>query len=193
MCGVLIVAIGAEPPAKVDPAGNENFVSGLIGSKHDFSHGEAHPRDLCLPCHAPHLPVSPVPRAESQPAGRGPLKTYDSRNIELNRASLLCMSCHDGVVAGDVFTAAHSVRLSAEIGREGLGFGGLQGHPVGIEYPIARRDYHAASAVEARGLPLPDNRIQCTTCHDPHNTAKQPGMLVISNERSRLCLTCHRL
>jgi predicted CXXCH cytochrome family protein len=42
-------------------------------------------------------------------------------------------------------------------------------------------------------IKLPDGRIQCTTCHDPHNTQRHAGMLVISNDRSRLCLACHRL
>jgi predicted CXXCH cytochrome family protein len=183
----------ASPPPRVDPAKDGQFVGGLVGSAHDFTRGEGGPRDLCLPCHAPHLPVSPPPKWDTRPSARGPLATYDSRSIELDRGSLLCMSCHDGVVAHDVFTSAHSVRLSAEIGREGVGFGGLQGHPVGIRYPVGRKDYHSAVEVTGRGLALPDERIQCTTCHDPHNTARHPGMLVISNERSRLCLTCHRI
>ena len=40
---------------------------------------------------------------------------------------------------------------------------------------------------------LPDGRIQCISCHDPHNTGRHAGMLVKSDHRSNLCLTCHRL
>jgi predicted CXXCH cytochrome family protein len=65
---------------------------------------------------------------------------------------------------------------------------------VGIRYPQGSvEDYHPASAVRADGLPLPEGRIQCVTCHDPHNAGGHAGMLQISNERSRLCLSCHDL
>jgi predicted CXXCH cytochrome family protein len=40
---------------------------------------------------------------------------------------------------------------------------------------------------------LPGGRIQCVTCHDPHNSGRHEGMLVKSNRRSRLCLSCHRI
>ena len=33
--------------------------------------------------------------------------------------------------------------------------------------------------------------LQCTSCHDPHNGAGAPHMLVKSNTASALCLTCH--
>jgi predicted CXXCH cytochrome family protein len=38
---------------------------------------------------------------------------------------------------------------------------------------------------------LPDGRIECVSCHDPHNTAGIDKLLVMSNRRSALCLTCH--
>jgi predicted CXXCH cytochrome family protein len=31
--------------------------------------------------------------------------------------------------------------------------------------------------------------IECSSCHDPHTT--NPLFLRVSNEGSRLCLTCH--
>ena len=39
---------------------------------------------------------------------------------------------------------------------------------------------------------LPDGKIECTSCHDPHNQSGQPHMLVKSNRGSALCLTCHK-
>lgn len=169
-------------PVNADPAARPSYVSGLLGSAHDFSRGDAHPRDLCLPCHAAHLP------------DRGPAwNAYTADGMELDRGSLLCMSCHDGVVASDVFTSSHATRLASQVGASQLGFGGLQGHPVGIDFPTGRATYHPPAAVRQQGVPLPDGRVQCSSCHDPHNVQRLPGMLVTSNERSRLCLSCHRL
>jgi len=188
----------AEAQAKLaaDRASGEvdsRFLTGLIGSKHDFSQREPRPRDLCLPCHAPHLPVGRPPALDRGPAATQPFRTYQSLDVELDRGSLLCLSCHDGVVAPEVYTSSHATKLSHQVGASQLGFGGLQGHPVGVAYPTARQDYHAIPVVEAGGLKLPGGRMQCTSCHDPHNTGRHDGMLVISNDRSRLCLTCHRL
>ena len=38
---------------------------------------------------------------------------------------------------------------------------------------------------------LPGGRVECISCHDPHNAAGEANMLVTSNARSALCLTCH--
>jgi predicted CXXCH cytochrome family protein len=113
--------------------------------------------------------------------------------VELTGWSLLCLGCHDGVTATDVYASAHAVTLTGQLANSRLGSTGLRGHPVGIRYPVAQEGYHTRAAVEARGLSLPQGRIQCTTCHDAHNTHHHSGMLRISNSRSRLCLTCHRL
>jgi len=182
-----------EPPVNAEDAAAAPFRLGLLGSAHDFGRGDDDPRDLCLPCHAPHLPGSPRAILEPEQRSGAILPTYDSAGIELDRASLLCMSCHDGVVATDVFTSAHATRLASQLGNERVGYGGLVGHPVGILYPAAREKYNTLAAVEAAGIALPGGRIQCTSCHDPHNTGRHEGMLVFSDERSRLCLTCHRL
>ena len=38
---------------------------------------------------------------------------------------------------------------------------------------------------------LPDGRVECISCHDHHEEEGLPHLLVISNKRSALCLTCH--
>ena len=113
--------------------------------------------------------------------------------MELDGWSLLCLGCHDGVTAPDVYSSGHAVRIAGNLGDARLGTRGLRSHPVGIEYPSGRADYQPRAAVEAKGLLLPDGRIQCGTCHDAHNTHGHAGMLKISNRRSQMCLTCHRL
>lgn len=192
-----IGADGEMPRAsQVNPADAE-FSGGLLGSKHDFSESGQFGRDLCTPCHTPHIPARAVTRQAGLRVVRSgdaaPRRGYQAFEMTLNASSLLCLSCHDGVVATDVFAGAHAMSWS-EASQRGARAQWLTSHPVGIRYPAGREDYHSAAAVVSDGrLRLPDGRIQCTTCHDPHNSGRHGGMLWTSNERSRLCLSCHRL
>lgn len=183
------------PPAASQPAeaAGEQSLSGLLGGKHDFTQGGKSGRDLCLPCHTPHLLTTPPPRLDRRAESTPPLRPYQGREVQMTGWSLLCLGCHDGVTAPDVYTSAHALTATGPEVRAAFGSRGLRSHPVGIKYPPAVEGYSPAAAVEAGGLPLPDGRIQCTTCHDAHNSQRLRGMLRISNERSRLCLTCHRL
>lgn len=187
------------PPARdwVPAATDEtSLVRGLLGSKHDFSEGGRLPRDLCTGCHTPHLPAPQFVRSitlrSTAAADRPERRALQDQDVQLSAASLMCLSCHNGTVAPDVFTGVHSMTWSDRSGVRPQR-ARLVSHPVGTRYPDGAPKYASTGAVTAAGLPLPDGRIQCTTCHDPHNTQRHPGMLVTSNERSRLCLACHRL
>ncbi len=35
------------------------------------------------------------------------------------------------------------------------------------------------------------NKLECASCHDVHNAAGNPDLLVKANTASALCLTCH--
>jgi predicted CXXCH cytochrome family protein len=177
-------------PAETTPDVVQSFAGGIIGSKHDFTAGGS--RDLCLPCHTPHITAAEAPLLTRRPADIRRTQGYGAFGVELNAASLLCLSCHDGVVASDVFTGPHAMTWSERSG-DGIRGNRLTSHPIGTPYPTGEPKYASAAAVISAGLPLPKGQIQCTTCHDPHNTGGHAGMLVISNERSRLCLACHRL
>lgn len=181
------------PHEIADLVAREGLISGLIGSKHDFTAGRSTGRELCLPCHTPHLVSPPTPRLDRRPTTTQPLRPYQKPGVELDSWSLLCLGCHDGVSAPDVYSMAHATQFSGQLANSRVGVRALRSHPVGIEYPVGREDYHPRHVVEAAGLPMADGRIQCGTCHDAHNTHRYEGMLHISNERSRLCLTCHRL
>lgn len=171
------------------------LAAGIIGSAHDFTQSGAHARDFCTPCHTPHIEDAKAPLLDKRPAATDRLRPYEAVGIDLDGASLLCLSCHDGVIATDVYTASHATGLARQLGSSQLGIGGLTGHPIGIAYPIADPRYNppgSLSATDGR-IPLPDGRVQCISCHDPHNTGRHPGMLVRSNRGSGLCLSCHRL
>ncbi len=187
----------SEPPATqpAEPAGaaREHLASGLIGSKHDFTKVGKGGRELCLPCHTPHKMNVPPPRLDHRPTTTAPLRPYQTLDEELTGWSLLCLGCHDGSTAPDVYNSPHAINVAGELGDVRLGTRGLRSHPVGIKYPPDLVKYSAAPAIEASGLLLDDGRIQCTTCHDAHNTNRHPHMLRVSNEGSRLCLTCHRI
>jgi len=174
----------------------ESFLAaGIIGSAHDFTQDGAHPRDLCTPCHTPHIADAKAPLLDKRPTASDRLRPYEAVGIELDGPSLLCLSCHDGVIASDVYTASHATGLARQLGSSQLGIGGLTGHPIGVAYPVADPHYQPAASFTtgADAIPLPDGRVQCISCHDPHNTGRHPGMLVRSNRGSQLCLACHRL
>jgi predicted CXXCH cytochrome family protein len=182
----------SQPAAEADAL--ERLARGIIGSKHDFTDSGRVARDLCLPCHTPHVTSREAPLiTATQPAPVSGLAL--GAEVQLSAASLLCLSCHDGVVASDVYAGPHAMTWSDRAGGGvRAGTSRLTSHPIGTLYPVARPDYASPGAVSSDGrIKLPDGRIQCTSCHDPHNTERHHGMLVISNERSRLCLTCHRL
>ena len=181
-------ALGDLPP--VDP----RFHGGLVGSKHDFSQSGSQPADLCLSCHSPHIAGLSAPLLDRRPATTQPIQPYKSVGLELNSASLLCLSCHNGIIAKDVFTNAHASRLVQQFGVSQLGSRNPSGHPIGVKFPISEPTFHTISQVRSDGrIKLPDGRVQCISCHDPHNTERHPSMLVKSNSGSRLCLSCHRL
>ena len=175
-----------------DWADGGQLANGLIGSKHDFRSLNESVRDLCFSCHTPHLVSAPSPLLDRRTTTTPPLRPYRGVNMELTGWSLLCLGCHDGITAQSVYSTAHATQLAGQLGNSRLGSKWLRSHPVGTLYPLAAEEYEPRAAVETAGLPLPDGRVQCTTCHDAHNTRGYQGMLRISNERSRLCLTCHR-
>ncbi len=181
------------PEYPAEAASEERFLSGLIGSKHDFTHGGRRGRDLCLPCHTPHLVAPVTPRLDRRESSTLPLRPFRGAGIELTGWSLLCLGCHDGVTAPDVYTSAHAVSVGGELTGTRIGSRGVRSHPMGVLYPTNDEHYNPLAAVEAAGLMLADGRIQCTTCHDVHNTSRHAKLLRLSDERSRLCLTCHRI
>ena len=186
----------AEPqpqdPAQVPTA----YAGGLLGGKHDFAQLSGQAGDACRACHVPHLQAV-------RPAGRDDgsvLELYRMDNqrrvFATNRytpgpTSLICLSCHDGSLATSTIGAAHAIL--SEVRGGFLPPDGLAGrdHPIGVPYPSSNRDYRPAAFLEAQHVRLPDGRVECISCHDPHDSAGVDKMLVMSNRRSALCLACH--
>lgn len=66
-------------------------------------------------------------------------------------------------------------------------------HPVDIPYRLT--NHFADGPLTPRfsldtRVRLFDSNITCASCHSPYAT--QPALLVMSNQGSRLCLSCHQ-
>lgn len=129
-------------------------------------------------------------------------------------ASKLCLSCHDGTVGVDNYgggsnTAGplpptnpfyvgvdlqtqHPISITYEDGLDP----GLQPQTntitVGGYTPPGGTPFPSRTGTIAELL-IPDGKVQCSSCHDVHNTlvATSAAMLRVDMSNSSLCLTCH--
>lgn len=142
-------------------------------------------------------------------------------------ASNACLSCHDGVQAIDTVARGMSPSgafgqgtdtdesivnsSSADIGAGPAGPADITGivdlsddHPVAIEYDNARDTAFNPNPRDDYGRTLlhaPDDTVECTSCHNPHeadvdgdgrDTGTDRPFLRIGNENSNLCFECHK-
>ncbi len=129
--------------------------------------------------------------------------------------SLLCMSCHDGVVAMNAYSVTTGSTSGAgnTAGTNAVPISGTAAfagnmnnhHPMGFSYAVVQ-DADAEIAAENVNM-VPgstttigdllygaNDTMECVTCHDVHNTANQAGaerFLWRTNDKSNFCLTCH--
>lgn len=177
-------------------------------------------RQVCKFCHVPHSSTSPVPMWSR----RLSLEQYQTPKItgeggtevpapQPDGSSRLCLSCHDGTIAlGEVAGGGRPIEVAGapvlRPGRRGFLGTDLSGsHPISIEIPRDSTlgaientsDLALKSAAEIRADPrvrLDDSdKMQCTTCHDPHSDQYFVEDLVprfwIAPSVSEVCLSCH--
>lgn len=103
----------------------------------------------------------------------------------LDSESQACVSCHDGISASDAG--------SHPFGARGSDRQGSSEHPVGVRYPSTTAARAEVRLVERVRLDprvrLFGSAIGCGSCHNPYS--KQRDLLVMSNQGSKLCLSCH--
>lgn len=173
---------------------------GIEGSKHDFSGRPWANGETCGVCHTPHqsLPPKAAPlwntKADlSRRFGTTALASTSKARPSPGGGTQLCLRCHDGTV---VAPSIANVKRDRFVNKHNPGIfrsahGGTD-HPVGIAYPQVNKKFRPMTSVVALGaVVLPKGRVECISCHDPHNTSGVAKMLVTSNARSALCLTCH--
>ena len=169
---------------------------GVEGSKHDFSHRDWADGDMCGVCHTPHhteLPkAAPLWNPDADLS-----KTFGTSigdGAMPGQGTLLCLRCHDGTIASEVMAGLKRDRFRHKQSPSLFSVGhGRSDHPVGVDFPQFDKGFRPMMSVIASGtVRLPDGKVECVSCHDPHNQASEKFMLVTSNARSALCLTCHK-
>ncbi len=108
---------------------------------------------------------------------------------EIDPMSKNCISCHDGFFAT-------SVSIKAGIWQHSTFSPGQQmaNHPIGVDYEAARLKH--GRKTDLKPITMVDRRIQffdgkvgCGSCHNPFS--RRHKNLVMNNQGSKLCLTCH--
>lgn len=169
---------------------------GVEGSKHDFSRKEWSGGDACQACHSPQRgePPAAAPLWDQNADLNRTFGTPLSRSQAAGLGTVLCLRCHDGTIARDTIADTTRARFTNKEHPGLFSAGhGAGNHPVGVEYPGSNRAYRPAPSVIATGtVTLPNGNVECISCHDPHDMSGERHMLVTSNARSALCLTCHR-
>lgn len=143
---------------------------------------------FCAQCHQSsaagrsNVHASNTERAHLRPKSSD--STRSRAPARLDDESLSCMSCHDGATAVDV--GSHS-------GMSGAPAIGPREHPIGVAYPTSaigdgEHRLVAPQRLDER-IRLFDQAIGCGSCHSIYSG--QDNLLVMSNQRSRLCLSCH--
>ncbi|WKK67277.1 cytochrome c3 family protein [Lutimonas zeaxanthinifaciens] len=190
--------------------------TGITNSAHDFS-GETWTTngEICVTCHTPHNSTI----VANSPLWDHELSSFDfTGNLYTSTTldatdmanptgvSRLCLSCHDGTVALDNFggntTGTANISSYAD---KGVGTSGSLAaeHPVSFTYDagLATSDPGLYNpTVQTSGIAggttieadmLFASRVECASCHDVHNSAGNPMLLIKSNTGSALCMTCH--
>lgn len=182
----------------------------IVGSKHDFSTqtwNTSVGQQICIVCHTPHNASTIVTDAplwnHSTTAVSFSLYSSSTMNSTVGQpdaSSKLCLSCHDGTVAlenfGATTTGTHFITSVYN-----LGSGLNNDHPISMTYDatLASTDgglKNPSTTASGLGGTISQNllfggKMQCASCHDVHNSAGQPKLLIKANNASALCLTCH--
>jgi predicted CXXCH cytochrome family protein len=110
-------------------------------------------------------------------------------SLGIDPMSKNCISCHDGAYASSVTIKAGTWSHGRDFIRHDQG-----SHPIGVLYEAARRKEGSKTdlkpmAMVDRRIRFFDGKVGCGSCHDPYSTIEK--RLVMSDQRSELCLACH--
>jgi predicted CXXCH cytochrome family protein len=182
----------------------ENFGTGFAQSPHNFSHASWLPTaKICHVCHTYHnekLPTQQYSRGLLWQStvfsvtyvmyhsywGAAFFDTRDKTSwtsLTGKRSNLpdglskLCLACHDGIIAPDVFRLHHFVSSEYDVKK------------INLRDPYVTRMGMSGSISEV----LDGGKIQCTSCHDVHGVESFGDTKLLRAEKPMLCITCHKI
>jgi predicted CXXCH cytochrome family protein len=167
--------------------------------------------NACIFCHTVHHASGVTPLWNHSLSTYSNYVVYSSARLQTlkltipqpNGSSRLCLSCHDGTVAlGSVSSGAPQIKMQGGVLNMPVGDPSNLGTDLSADHPISFVYDAALAASDSAAVNNPDNlntkavrmdsqhRLQCTSCHDPHNN--QYGNFLVVSDTSTLCLVCHK-
>jgi predicted CXXCH cytochrome family protein len=145
--------------------------AGVVASPHDISAQkytvlgrEEEKKNVCNYCHVPHKAKG----ARLWPTAPPSLKGW-------GKVGPLCYSCHDGIAIVSPYVDASNTAFNPK------------SH--GLDLNMIPQGDNASQS----GLPYTEGnenfRMECSTCHNPHDNTNRPFLRVTINE---ICLKCHQ-
>lgn len=138
-------------------------------------------KQFCLICHSVdekgHLFVG------ATHSGKDKLRT-EAFSARVDSTTLLCIECHANYISSIDNTGSGTLQHST----------GRLNHPLGIEYERVaskKSNLFTPRSMLREDIVLPDGKIGCGTCHN--RFSRHRYMLVMSNDGSALCFSCHSL
>lgn len=187
----------------------------IAGSPHDFrGYLWNESGEICKPCHTPHHTKGLPAPLWNHELSTETYSMYDSTwsptmdadvDIQPGASSKVCLSCHDGTVAlenfGDITDGVIFLYGDMLIGSDLS-----DDHPISFVYdtslstkdgelydPATKLSGIVGSVGSIEEDMLLQGKMECSSCHDVHNTRAVAGtkLLLKDNTGSALCLTCH--
>lgn len=141
-------------------------------------------RGFCYQCHKGTIGKHGGSNQPAHSRSRIDVRGYEmtATGGSIDRLSIDCISCHDSILGSGA---------SATVGSGIWNHGNGVSHPIGVSYSKAfnRGGYNHQSKLNPN-LRFFDGKIGCGTCHNIYS--KERYNLAMSNDRSGLCLACHR-
>jgi predicted CXXCH cytochrome family protein len=180
----------------------------ITGSAHDFSANSWNTTSqICVVCHTPHNGDTTITDAPlwNHEVTNTTFTLYNSAWLDAvpgqpSGVSKLCLSCHDGTIAIEDY-AGRTGGTDFVLPANNLGTTLANDHPISITYDSALAVADSGlydPAAQNSGLRgtvqedlLVNDKLECSSCHDVHNSIPASKLLRIDNTQSGLCLTCH--
>ncbi len=187
-------------------------VTSVVNGPHNLSASGTGPvravmeDEVCIFCHTPHnaSPLRPLWNRATPVEGYTIYgsRALDARPGQPTGSSKMCLSCHDGTIAlGSVFSRETPIMMAGGVttipaGASNIGTDLSDDHPISFRFDsgLVSKDHklRQPSSLPPQIRLDSNSELQCTSCHDAHNNA-MGSFLVMHNEQSQLCTSCHQV